>query len=162
MVDPLFAANFVVRAQDPNNGTLVQFVSDDHNELWWFTRVNSGYIVNAEDHLANDSGMHPQLGTWYTTKIVTEGGRYELYLGEQGGELELACTWEDSTHSEGGVGFRAGGGEHCLYDNVLVTTIGHTPAAINPENALPITWGNSRRCDKAFPKDWPSNCHNRL
>jgi hypothetical protein len=55
-------------------------------------------------------------------------------------ELGLACTWEDDTHGEGGVGFRAGGGEHCLYDNVLVTTIEST-TAVNPDNALPITWG---------------------
>ena len=33
MVDPLFAANFVVRAEDPDNCTLVQFVADDRNEL---------------------------------------------------------------------------------------------------------------------------------
>ena len=140
MVDPLFAANFVVRAEDPDNCTLVQFVADDRNELWWFTKVDGGYIVNAEDQLANESGVHPQLGKWYTTKIVAEGGRYELYLGEQGKELGLACTWEDDTHGEGGVGFRAGGGEHCLYDNVLVTTIEST-TAVNPDNALPITWG---------------------
>ena len=43
-------------------------------------------------------------------------------LDERGDELGLDCTWEDDTHSVGSIGFRAGGGEHCLYDNVLVTT----------------------------------------
>ena len=140
MVDPLYAPNFVLRAQDPNNCTLVQFVSDDRNELWWFTRINGGYIVNDEDKLANESSVHPELGKWYTTKMVAEGKRYELYLGERGDELKLACTWEDDTHSEGGIGFREGGGEHCLYDNVLVTTVGHN-FAVNPHNSLPTVWG---------------------
>ena len=140
MVDPLYAANFVVRAQDIDNCTLVQVVFDDRNQLWWFTRVDGGYIVNPEDQLANESGVLPELGVWYTMKIVAQGNRYELYLGEQGDEPGLACTLEDDTHSEGGVGFRAGGGEHCLYDNVLVTTVGST-TAVNPDNSLPVTWG---------------------
>ena len=140
MIAPLFAANFVVRAPDPNNATLVQVVADARNQFWWFTRVNGGYIVNDEDKLENDSGVHPKLDRWYTIKIVAEGKRYELYLGERGKELGLACTWEDDTHDEGGVGFRAGGGEHCLYDNVLVTTVGHS-LAVNPHNSLPTIWG---------------------
>ena len=140
MINPLFAANFVVRGEDPNNCTLVQVVADNRNEFWWFTRVNGAYIVNAEDQLANESGVHPKLNKWYTIKIVAEGERYELYLGEQGKELGLSCTWKDNTHGEGGVGFRAGGGEHCLYDNVLVTTVGHS-FAVNPHNSLPTVWG---------------------
>ena len=31
-------------------------------------------------------------------------------------------------------------GEHSLYDNVLVTTVGHS-FAVNPDDALPVTWG---------------------
>ena len=140
MINPLFAANFVVRAEDPNNCTLVQFVSDNRNQLWWFTRVGGNYIVKDDDKLANESDVQPELGEWYTLKIVAEGGRYDLYLGEQGKELGLACTWEDKTHNKGGIGFRAGGGEHALYDNVLVTTVGHS-FPVNPADALPVTWG---------------------
>ena len=81
-----------------------------------------------------------KLGKWYTIKIVAEGDRYDLYLAELGKELKLCCTWKDDTNDKGGIGFRAGGGEHSLYDNVLVTTVGHS-FAVNPEDALSVTWG---------------------
>ena len=138
--DNLYAPNFVLRAPDVDNCTLVQCVFDDRNQFWWFTRVGGGYVVNPEDQLENESGVHPELDEWYSVKIVAEGKRYEFYLGEQGKELKLACTWEDDTNSVGGIGFREGGGEHCLYDNVLVTTVGHN-FAVNPHNSLPTVWG---------------------
>ncbi len=140
MVNPVWAANWVVRAEDPNNCTLVQIVADDRNQFWWFTRVDGNYIVKDEDKLDNESGVHAELGKWYTIKIVAEGDRYELFLGERGKELKLSCTWMDKTHEKGGIGFRAGGGEHTIYDNVLVTTVGYS-AAIDPADALPVTWG---------------------
>ena len=140
MVNPLWASNWVVRAEDPNNCTLVQIVADNRNQFWWFTKVDGNYIVKDEGKLDNESGVHPELGKWYTIKIVAEGDRYDLYLGERGKELGLCCTWKDKTHDKGGIGFRAGGGEHSLYDNVLVTTVGHS-VAVDPADALPVTWG---------------------
>ena len=134
-----YSAQLVMRAQDKNNSTLVQVVFDDRNQIWWFTRVGGGYIVNPEDQLENESGLHPDLDEWYTMKVVAEGNRYEFHLGEQGGELELSCTWEDDTHSVGSIGFRTGG-VYCMYDNVLVTTVGHN-FAVNPHNSLPTVWG---------------------
>ena len=147
MINPLWAANFVVHAEDPNNCTLVQIVADNRNQFWWFTRVGGNYIVNDEDKLDNESGVHAKLGEWYTIKIVAEGGRYDLYLGEQGKELGLSCTWKDNTHDKGGVGFRAGGGEHSLYDNVLVTTMGHS-FAVDPHNSLSTLWGAIKQLSK--------------
>ena len=140
MINPLWAANWVMRAEDPNNCTLVQIVADGRDQFWWFTRVGGNYIVKDEDKLDNESGVHAELGKWYTIKIVAEGERYDLYLAERGNELKLSCTWKDDTNNKGGIGFRAGGGEHSLYDNVLVTTVGHS-FAVNPEDALPVTWG---------------------
>ena len=140
MVDPLWASNWVVRAEDPNNCTLVQIVADNRNQFWWFTRINGEYNVPDHGKLDNKSGVHPILGKWYTIKIVAEDGTYDLYLGERGKDLNLCCTWKDNTHNKGGIGFRAWTGEHSLYDNVLVTTIGHK-LAVNPEDALPVTWG---------------------
>lgn len=35
---------------------------------------------------------------------------------------------------------RASAGEHSLYDNLLVTTVGHS-FAVNPADALSVTWG---------------------
>ena len=144
MINPLWASNWVVRAKDINNCTLVQIVADNRNQFWWFTRVGGTYIVKDEDKLDNESGLHPELEKWYTIKIVAEGDRYDLYLGERGKDLELSCTWNDKTNDKGSIGFRASGGEHSLYDNLLVTTIGHS-FAVNPEDSLPVTWGELKR-----------------
>ena len=144
MINPLWASNWVVRGKDINNCTLVQVVADNRNQFWWFTRVGGAYIVKDDDKLDNESGVQPELGKWYTIKIVAEGDRYDLYLGEQGEELELSCTWNDKTHDQGGIGFRAGGGEHSLYDNLLVTTVGHS-CAIDPDDSLPVTWGELKK-----------------
>lgn len=140
MINPLWAANWVIRGEDPNNCTLLQIVADERDQFWWFTRVEGNYFVHAEDQLKNESGIHPKLGKWYTVKIVAKGNIYELYLGEQGKNLKLSCKWKDDTTNEGSIGFRAGGGEHCLYDNVIVTTVGHS-FPVDPKDALAVTWG---------------------
>ena len=108
-------------------------------------KVGGEFIVDAKNFLANESGVQPELGESYSIKLVAEGNRYELHLGEQGKELKLACTWEDKTHNEGGIGLREGNGEHCLYDNVVVTTIGHSfdnATPVNKNDRLPTIWGN--------------------
>ncbi len=140
MVDPLWSANWVVHAEDQNNCTLVQIVADNRNQFWWFTRVNGEYNVPDHGKLANKSGLHPKLGEWYTIKIVVEDGSYEIYLAERGKDLKLCCTWKDNTHDKGSVGFRAWTGEHTVYDNVLVTSVGYV-ASVDPTDALPVTWG---------------------
>ena len=134
-----FAPNFVLRAKDKDNCTLVQIVADARNQLWWFMRVGGNFKVDAKNFLANESGVQPELERWYSIKLVAEGNRYELHLGKQGEELKLACKWTDKTHKRGGIGFREGNGEHCLYDNILVTTVGHN-FAVNPHNNLPTVW----------------------
>ena len=139
MVKPLFAPNFVLRAEDKDNCTLVQIVADHRNQLWWFKRVGGNFEVDAKNFKANESGVKLELGKWYSIKLVAEGNRYELHLAEQGKELKLACKWEDKTHKRGSIGFREGAGEHCLYDNILVTTVGHN-FAVNPHNNLPTVW----------------------
>ena len=140
MVNPLWSANWVVHAKDQENCTLVQIVADARNQFWWFTRVNGEYTVPEHGKLDNESGLHPKLGKWYSIKIVVEDGSYAIYLGERGKDLKLCCTWKDKTHSKGAIGFRAWTGEHTIYDNVLVTTIGHS-ASVDPTDALPVTWG---------------------
>ena len=72
--------------------------------------------------------------------MIAEGGSFECYYNRRGEELKKAFTWEDETFAEGAIGFRELGGEHCMYDNVLVTTIGYS-SAVNPENSLSTTWG---------------------
>ena len=114
-------------------------MADARNQLWWFKRVGGNFEVDAKNFKANESGVKPELGKWYSIKLVAEGNRYELHLAKQGKELKLACKWEDKTHKRGSIGFREGGGEHCLYDNILVTTVGHN-FAVNPHNNLPTVW----------------------
>jgi len=148
MVAALFAPNFVLRAKDKDNCTLVQLLFDARNQFWWFTKVGGKYIVDAKNFQANESGVKPELGKWYSIKLVAEGNRYELHLAEQGKELKLACKWEDKTHNKGGIGFREGAGEHCKYDNVVVTTIGHSfdnATPVNKNDKLPTMWGNIKR-----------------
>jgi len=148
MVAPLFSPNFVLRAKDKDNCTLVQLVADARNQFWWFTKVGGKYIVDAKNFQANESGVKPELGKWYSIKLVAEGNRYEIHLAEQGKELKLACKWEDKTHNKGGIGFREGAGEHCKYDNVVVTTIGHSfdnATPVNKNDKLPTMWGNIKR-----------------
>ena len=148
MVAPLFAPNFVLRAKDKDNCTLVQLVADARNQFWWFTKVGGKYIVDKKNFQANESGVKPELGKWYSIKLVAEGNRYEIHLAEQGKELKLACKWEDKTHNKGGIGFREGAGEHCKYDNVVVTTIGHSfdnATPVNKNDKLPTMWGNIKR-----------------
>ena len=143
-----FAPNFVLRAKDKDNCTLVQLVADARNQFWWFTKVGGKYIVDAKNFQANESGVKPELGKWYSIKLVAEGNRYEIHLAEQGKELKLACKWEDKTHNKGGIGFREGAGEHCKYDNVVVTTIGHSfdnATPVNKNDKLPTMWGNIKR-----------------
>lgn len=140
MVDPLWSANWVVHAKDQNNCTLVQIVADARNQFWWFTRVDGAYNVPDHGKLNNESGVHPELGKWYTIRIVAKDGTYEIHLGERGKDLNLCCIWKDNTHNKGAIGFRAWTGEHTVYDNVLVTTVGHA-TAVDPTDALPVTWG---------------------
>jgi len=47
-------------------------------------KVGGEFIVDAKNFLANESGVQPELGEWYSIKLVAEGNRYELHLGEQG------------------------------------------------------------------------------
>ena len=61
-------------------------------------KVGGEFIVDANNFLANESGVQPELGEWYSIKLVAEGNRYELHLGKQGEELKLACKWTDKTH----------------------------------------------------------------
>ena len=139
-----FAPNFVLRAKDKDNCTLVQIVADARNQLWWFMRVGGDFKVDAKNFLANESGVQPELDRWYSIKIVAEGNRYELHLGKQDEELKLACKWTDKTHKRGGIGFREGNGEHCLYDNILVATVGHS-FAVTPHNSLSTVWSRIKR-----------------
>ena len=140
MVDPLWSAEFVLRAQDKDNCYMFQIVADNRHQFWNHLRVGGAWQILDANKVADKSGVDPKLGEWYNVKIVVEGSRLDLYYNQRGKEPKLAFTWEDDTYKKGAVGFRQGGGEHCLYDNVLVTTIGHK-AAINPHKSLPTIWG---------------------
>jgi len=140
MVNPLWSAEFVLRAQDKDNCYMFQIVADNRHQFWNHLRVGGGWQILDANKVADKSGVDPKLGKWYNVKIVVEGSRLDLYYNQRGKEPKLAFTWEDDTYKKGAVGFRQGEGEHCLYDNVLVTTIGYKQAVELHKN-LPTIWG---------------------
>ena len=144
MVSPLWAAEPVLRAQDQSNLYLFQIVADARHQFWPTTRVAGVWTVAK---IADESGVNPELGEWYSIKIIAEGGSFDGYYNHRGEELKFAFNWEDDTFTEGAIGFRELGGEHCMYDNVLVTTIGHSAGAVNPGGSLSATWGELKDVD---------------
>jgi hypothetical protein len=138
MVSPLWSAEPVVRLNDQNNLYLFQIVADARHQFWPSANVGGAWQIAK---LPDDSGVNPALGEWYSMKIIAEGGNFKCYYSQRGKELKLAFTWDDNNFKSGSIGFRELAGEHCMYDNVLVTTIGYS-AAVNPKDALSITWGN--------------------
>jgi hypothetical protein len=137
MVSALWSAEPVIRMKDQNNLYLFQIVADARHQFWPTTNVGGAWQIAK---LADDSGINPVLGEWYSMKIIAEGGNIKCYYNQRGKELKLAFTWDDNNFKSGAVGFRELAGEHCMYDNVLVTTIGYS-AAVNPKDDLSITWG---------------------
>jgi len=137
MVSALWSAEPVIRLKDQNNLYLFQIVADARHQFWPTANVGGAWQIAK---LADDSGINPALGEWYSMRIIAEGGNIKCYYNQRGKELKLAFTWDDNNFKSGAIGFRELAGEHCMYDNVLVTTIGYS-AAVNPKDALPITWG---------------------
>ena len=82
-------------------------------------------------------------------KFIVEGNQFTCLMAERGEELNeadhLVGTWEHDAFDSGAIGFRESGGEHCQYDNVLVTTIGFEPSAVRPEHNLLTAWGNIKK-----------------
>ena len=137
MVSALYSAEPVIRAEDQNNFYLFQIVADARHQFWPSTNVGGAWQIAK---IADESGVNPVLGEWYSMKLIAEGGSFSCYYNKQGEELKFAFTWQDETFQSGSIGFRELAGEHCMYDNVLVTTIGYS-ASVSPKDALPITWG---------------------
>jgi len=142
MVSPLWAAEPVIRAEDQNNFYLFQIVADARHQFWPSANIGGQWQIAK---IPDNSGVNPVLGEWYSMKLVAEGGNFNCYYNQRGKELKLAFTWEDGNFKSGAIGFRELAGEHCMYDNVLVTTIGYTGSAVNPEDSLPITWGKLKK-----------------
>ena len=136
MVSPLWAAEPVLRATGQASFYLFQIVADNRHQFWPTIFVGGQWQIVK---IADESGVNPQLGQWYSIKIIAKGGRFDCYYNQRGEELQFAFTWEDDTIESGAVGFRELGGEHCMYDNVFVTTIGYS--AVNPKDSLSTTWG---------------------
>ena len=138
----LYAPAFCLRAQDPENLYMPEVVADERDAIWWHIRDKGKWIIPEEAQLPNESGVKCKNGEWYSIKIVAQGKHFELHLAESGKELKLSSTWEDGTFSKGAIGFY-GGSQECLYDNVLVTTIGGEAVKDLHKN-LPTVWGGIR------------------
>ena len=136
MVSQLYSAEPVLRATGQDSFYLFQIVADNRHQFWPTIRAAGQWqIANIPD----ESGVNPQLNEWYSMKIIAEGGSFDCYYNQRGEELQFSFHWEDATLESGAIGFRELGGEHCMYDNVLVCSIGG--CAVNPEDSLPTTWG---------------------
>ncbi|MFH0766444.1 MAG: hypothetical protein V2A61_08515 [Calditrichota bacterium] len=140
----------VLRAQDTNNLYMHQVAgpgSATPSNIRWHTKIGGSYACFAKPI---ESGLKIDTEVWYRVRFEVEGENFKCYVVEKGEAPEpelaswskdlLASTWENGQFKKGAVGFRMSGAEYSQFDNVLITTIGHT-RAVSPKDNLVITWG---------------------
>ena len=71
MVSPLWAAEPVLCAKGEEGFYLFQIVADNRHQFWPTIRAGGQWQI---DKIADESGVNPQLGEWYSIKIIVEGG----------------------------------------------------------------------------------------
>lgn len=140
----------VLRAQDTNNLYMHQVAgpgSATPSNIRWHTKIGGAYACFAKPI---ESGLKIDTEVWYRVRFEVEGKNFKCYVVEKEKAPEpelpswpdklLASTWENGQFKKGAVGFRMSGAEYARFDNVLITTIGHT-RAVSPKDNLIITWG---------------------
>ena len=136
---------FIMRVQDAGN-LYGHMVGDNDPLVWWHSKAGG---VWAPEPRPIENASVPKLNVWYRMKFIVEGSKFTCLMGERGEELNevdhLVGTWKHDAFDSGAIGFRESGGEHCQYDNVLVTTIGFEPFAVGPEDNLSTTWGDVKK-----------------
>ena len=142
----------ILRAQDTANLYMHQVAgpgSGTPSNIRWHTKIAGGYAVTAKPI---ESELEIETEVWYRVRFEIEGENSKCYVVEKGEEPEpqlaswpddlLASTWENGQFEEGAVGFRMSGSEYSHFDNVLVTTIGHSGVAVSAEGSLVTTWSH--------------------
>ena len=67
-------------------------------------QTNNKWNIPDEFKIPDKSKVNPQMGKWYSAKLVVEGNTFELYYGPgknlKGKGLKKAFTWTDKQNLE--------------------------------------------------------------
>ena len=100
----LWDAEPVVRASDKGNLYMFQIVADPRHQFWNHIQTNNKWNIPDEFKIPDKSKVNPQMGKWYSAKLVVEGNTFELYYGPgknlKGKGLKKAFTWTDKQNLE--------------------------------------------------------------
>ncbi len=144
---------FVFRAQDGNSNFYMHQISADGsahtpNNMRWHWKVGGNWNVEPIPFLKGEKVM-PEV--WYRARFIIEGFNFKSYVLEteefeknpRNAKMRQLGDWIDKSKSyaKGAIGFRASGGEHMQYDNVLVYDIGFDPFSVDLAGKLATTWG---------------------
>ena len=120
------------RAQDAGNGYFYNLFPSGPS-IGWVDWANND-VGDFAEFVAELPGL--EFEKWYHVHIVVQGDTFDLYI-----DGEKVTTQTDGAYKKGGVGFRTAGNESGQYDNLVVYTIGSTPACVSSRNKLTVTWG---------------------
>jgi hypothetical protein len=148
---------FVMRAQDSHSNFYMHQISvtgSPHtaNHMRWHWKVGGNWNVAPIPFL---KGKTLEANKWYRAKFIVEGFTFKSFVVEteeyeknpRGVKFEQIGDWEDKAklYKKGAIGFRASGGEHMQYDNVIVYKIGFDPLSVDPNGKLATAWGELKR-----------------
>jgi hypothetical protein len=146
---------FVMRAQNKTNDLYMHQISANGsghtpNNMRWHTKVGGGWQVEPIPFFDKEI-VEPE--TWYRARFIVEGKNFKSYVLEtedfwkdpRNAKMRQIGDWDNDTYDEGAIGFRASGGEHMRYDNVLVYDIGDDVFAVEAGGKLAVTWGQLKQ-----------------
>lgn len=148
---------FVFRAQDSANNFYMHQISvtgsaHTANNMRWHWKVGGGWNVLPIPFL---KGKALDANKWYRARFIIDGFSFKSFVVEteeyeknpRGAKFEQIGEWEDKAklYRKGAIGFRASGGEHMQYDNMLVHTIGFDPLSVEPNGKLATIWGELKK-----------------
>jgi hypothetical protein len=111
-----FAVAVVVRAIGPDQYYMIQFdLANDPSVVWFHTFTPT---ATNKYRLGRIPSAHvPREGEWHRMRVVANGPRFDVFLGDIGGPLLPCASWTDAlnTFDEGAVGVWQHGGEAGQY-----------------------------------------------
>ena len=144
---------FVFGAQDLANNFYMHQISatgSNHtpNHLRSHIRLKGAWQVFPIAFLKGEK-VDPEV--WYRSRWIVKNFNFKDFVLEsedfwknpRGAKMRKIADWTDKSRQfrSGAVGFRASGGEHMRYDNVLVYDIGDDPFSVDPSTKLSTVWG---------------------
>ena len=143
---------FVFAAQDLANNFYMHQISatgSGHtpNNLRWHIRLKGAWQVFPEAFLKGEK-VDPEI--WYRSRWFIKNYNFKVFVLEsedfwkdpRGAKMRKIADWTDKSRQfrSGAVGFRASGGEHMRYDNVLVYEDGDDPFAVDVSDKVTTKW----------------------